>query len=697
MDRSNSCALSLRKALLAAIGFALFAALRAQAQAPGSSTAIEPLKSRTLDLLAAAGMPASGNGCPAPAGVGFYFGGTGLDGRPLGLSLGIDGAAPVEYRLSGEESAALAEGGMFHPQCLELAPGKHHLHAVLSHPGTAAGEASQGYTLEQEVEVPAAEGLLELQLRRSLLQPGLELSAPAGNPWRGDAGGWRAWLGLDAASGDRFVLGEADDPRVRHARFLVRTGHALSAVTVLRRVRADADARSAALSPHFALELADAELAYGLSAQAESDWRNASAGRGDRAFRFALGLRLAQYRYRHGELAAAAALLEPLQPADKSRSGAERSAWQDLYARVLLAQQRYEEAAEVLKDTPNEADFDSWLRYSNYGVALVQAGQVQQGLTVLDRVGSIIAADLPQLRLRSRANLMLARYFLAAQQGATAIPLFGRIESEGPYSGSALLGLGWAWLVPAGEQQPEIRLGDEIVTGAPPESRSGRIADVHDQNLYQRFNLAPFIRVSQPGDEAGRLRRALAAWMVVADRGPQDQDAAEADLAIAWALRRLGDAQQAVQYDERAVSSLELHQALLGRAEAQARDEHAPDRWLAADTTAEPGQQWTLPALPPPPGADYLRTLLASDAFQAALHDYRDLALMQRGLETQDSPDAPALRADIAQAQQAQRLLLRDRQLDALAQQRRHFEQLLIYARNALTAAYDAAGPATLR
>ena len=42
--------------------------------------------------------------------------------------------------------------------------------------------------------------------------------------------------------------------------------------------------------------------------------------------------------------------------------------WQDLRARILMAQGRFDEANSVLKATAIEADFNSYVRYYNLGV-----------------------------------------------------------------------------------------------------------------------------------------------------------------------------------------------------------------------------------------------------------------------------------------------------------------------------------------
>jgi tetratricopeptide (TPR) repeat protein len=654
----------------------------APAHAVDNATTVEALKERALQAAVAADVAQRGQSCPVPGHTDLYFGGV-ADARAVRLSLSVDGAATLDHGFTTAEARALAQGGLFHFDCLRLASGTHHLQATLS--WNAESDKTPPLQLEQDVELPAPGTLLELRLHRAPLGVGaaqLELRPRGGQPYEG-ASGWRALFGMapPEETGDQFVLGGAGDPRVRQARYLIDTGHAMSAAMVLRELAAEA--QGTVLAPRFPLELGQAELAYGLSAAAQASWQAAPVVAANQVQRAALSLELAQYRYERGALAAAQELLGVPQVPRGPHPDPALTARQRLYSMLLLAQGRQEPAAEVLRDTFNAADYDSWVCYYNLGVSLIQSGQAPQGLTVLNRVGSL-ATDSPLLRrLRDHANLVLARHFLEAGQGATAIPVFGRIDSAGPDSASALLGLGWAWLAPAGTMQPEIRLGDEIVTGAPPETPNGAMADRNDQNLYQRFHIAPFARASLPGDEADRLRRALAAWVIVADRSERDARAEEAMIDIAWALRRLGATQEAAQYDQRALAGLERERTQLDAAEAQARDAQGPDRWLAGDKAVEPGLPWDLPALPPPPATPFLLDLLAEHPFQVAMHDYRDLRLLQGG------PGGEVLGADLQAALQAQRLQLRDMELDALALQRHRVEALLLNAHDALIHIYD--------
>src|SRR6202012_3383510 len=119
----------------------------------------------------------------------------------------------------------------------------------------------------------------------------------------------------------------------------------------------------------------------------------------------------------------------------------------------------YGEAADILTQA-DSGEMTNFMRY-NLGVALINDGRVGQGVNMLDRVGRLTPFDSEALALRDKANLTLGYHFLRTRQGGTAIPIFGRVRTTGPYSNRALLGLGWAYLAPRGDRQGKTEVGDE--------------------------------------------------------------------------------------------------------------------------------------------------------------------------------------------------------------------------------------------
>src|ERR1700761_4821590 len=95
---------------------------------------------------------------------------------------------------------------------------------------------------------------------------------------------------------------------------------------------------------------------------------------------------------------------------------------------------------------------NNFMRY-NLGVALIKDGRVGQGVNMLDRVGRLTPVDSETLALRDKAHLALGYQFLSSDQGGTAVPILGRVRSEGPFSTRALLWMGWAYLAPHGSRQ----------------------------------------------------------------------------------------------------------------------------------------------------------------------------------------------------------------------------------------------------
>jgi len=279
---------------------------------------------------------------------------------------------------------------------------------------------------------------------------------------------------------------------------------------------------------------------------------------------------------------------------------------------------------------PSGVDFASQVRYYNFGIALIRGGHGDQGATALDRVGNLSSNDPTMLALADQANLALAFHLLDRGQAASAIPVLGRIRSEGPYANRAILALGWAWLLPSGDRQMGAELGDERTQGPPPESFAGRSGPTRDSNLYQRYRIRPFARASIPAEENARLERALAAWAELIDRDADDDAVLEGWLAIADALDRFGAHADALHFRERALTALDAKRQRLRSAIQLTETESWIEALQRQDDDAEPGGNWQLRVLPTPSLARYLGESLASSPFQVALHDLHDYAALQK-------------------------------------------------------------------
>lgn len=299
---------------------------------------------------------------------------------------------------------------------------------------------------------------------------------------------------------------------------------------------------------------------------------------------------------------------------------------------------------------PSEAEYSAQVRYHNLGLALIRDGRGDQGITVLDRVGRLDSRH-PALRaLADRANLALALHLLERGKADVAIPVLGRIGSDGAAANRALLALGWAWLLPSGPVPTPAELGDERSQGPPPESFTGRAGAIRDSNLYQRYRLRPLVRASIPDLERARLTRALAVWAALGEREPDDPDVIEGLIAMAGALDRLGAATEALHRREQALAALEARRRQLDQALRLASADAWIDALLGSDDSEAPGDDWQPRSLPTPALAGPLAEALAGERFQSALRALHDNRVLRGNVA-----DRPA-QLDADQRQQRERL-----------------------------------------
>ncbi|MGH8459355.1 MAG: hypothetical protein ACRESV_08390, partial [Nevskiales bacterium] len=96
---------------------------------------------------------------------------------------------------------------------------------------------------------------------------------------------------------------------------------------------------------------------------------------------------------------------------------------------------------------------DGLFDHYSLGLAMLEAGNRERGLALLDDI-ALLPLERPDHRaLRDRLNLAMGWYWLASDQGGTAREFFRRVQLEGPSSNMALLGLGWAELAADGRPQ----------------------------------------------------------------------------------------------------------------------------------------------------------------------------------------------------------------------------------------------------
>lgn len=247
-----------------------------------------------------------------------------------------------------------------------------------------------------------------------------------------------------------------------------------------------------------------------------------------------------------------------------------------LHAQVLMNQNRFDEAIRALESWQFGEDWGAYARF-NLGVALVREQRADEGAKLLDAVGSIDAPDSELSALRDKANLALGFTWLKEGKFTEAKQVLQRVRLEGPQSNKALLGLGWA-----------------------------------DSNAKQ-------------------YNRALVPWLELKQRNLLDAAVQEAYLAVPYAYAQLAADGQAAEAYVFAIESFRAESARIDQSIASIRAGGLLTAWLN-DAGSQFGWYGRLQSLPDAPETRYLYQLLASNTFQEALKNYRDIEVMQRNL-----------------------------------------------------------------
>ena len=317
-------------------------------------------------------------------------------------------------------------------------------------------------------------------------------------------------------------------------------------------------------------------LSLGLYDEAEKIFNRLLAGPvpqsvSDRAYFY-----LARSRYQRGFVDDAWRNLERIQGPLPGNLEPERRL---LASNVLMAQGRYGEAVVQLTGWTDQEGWSDYARF-NLGVALIRSGQTELGRDFLGKVGGMPAATEEQLALRDRANLALGFAALQQHDAEGAVAALSRVRLDGPFTNRALLGLGWAEL------------------------------------------------------DARRPERALVPWLALRDSKVIDSAVQESFLAVPYAYTQLAANGQAAQQYQLAVQAYAAEGKRIDESIAAIRKGGFLDSILeAVPRTNDLGWFWQLQKVPDAPHTRYLYQLLASHEFQEGLKNYRDLRIMQRGLD----------------------------------------------------------------
>ena len=249
-----------------------------------------------------------------------------------------------------------------------------------------------------------------------------------------------------------------------------------------------------------------------------------------------------------------------------------------LLALVLMRQSRYAEAVQVLKDWTGPSKWQVYARY-NLGVALVKDGMVEEGVALLKEVGTRSAKTDELKALRDKANLALGYALLNSGAQERAKRSLQRVRLNGPYSGKALLGVGWA-----------------------------------DSNLEQ-------------------FDRALVPWTELQSRDMHEAATRESLLAVPYALGKLQAFDQASRSYQEATEAYQREIDSLGASIDAIRSGKMVAAILQGVSEGQTGWFSRFEELPDSPETRHLHHLIAQHEFQEALKNYRDLGSLEANLD----------------------------------------------------------------
>jgi hypothetical protein len=249
-----------------------------------------------------------------------------------------------------------------------------------------------------------------------------------------------------------------------------------------------------------------------------------------------------------------------------------------LQANLRMARGDYNGAASSLAAVSAKTPGARYVRY-NLGVALIRAGDVAGGTTVLDELGRAPAEDEEYRSLRDRANVALGFAALTNEQPAQARTYLERVRLQSLQANKALLGFGWA------------------------------------------------------ADALKEPKLALVPWLELEQREVSDSAALEARIAVPYAYAKLGAFGQSLEHYNDAITAFERESTGLDESIAAVRSGKLVNALIERNPGDEMGWFQRLDDLPDLPHASHLAPVLAQHEFQEAFKNYRDLLFLTKNLE----------------------------------------------------------------
>ncbi len=249
-----------------------------------------------------------------------------------------------------------------------------------------------------------------------------------------------------------------------------------------------------------------------------------------------------------------------------------------LRAQIFMANGRFAEAANILKDIQNVKSLEGFSTY-NLGIALIKDGKELEGRRHLDRVGQINSSDDVTLAIKDKSNLVLGEKLLTEHNFDAAKDMLDRVSLIGPFSNEALLGSGWA------------------------------------------------------DASRDRFDSALVPWTILSERAVTDRATQEAMLAVPYSYVKLGVYSKAAVMYGRALEAFGKEIDRLGASITSIREGKFLKALVREEIKQDPNWVVRLRELPETPETFYLLDLMASNDFQETLKNYLDLEELRKKME----------------------------------------------------------------
>jgi len=289
-----------------------------------------------------------------------------------------------------------------------------------------------------------------------------------------------------------IVWSDIKDPNIKEALFDSYQGHHFSAIT---RLLAAQKQHRVIDQEKSALVLGGLYLAYGFHEEASRTFEVLLNTVQSRNVKDQAWFYLAKTRYQRGNLGGA---LNAISKVTNDMNFSLRQERYILEANILLQQQRYLDGLNALKNVNENSGWGPYAKF-NKGVAVYHLGREDEGIELLDSLGSIAAVSSETQALKDKANLVLGYGYLEKDEPDTAKTFLERMKLSGPFANQALLALGRAY---------------------------------SDKKLHQQ---------------------SLIPWLKLTDRHPSDPAVQDSMMAVPYALGQMEAFKQSLEYYEKAM------------------------------------------------------------------------------------------------------------------------------------------------